>query len=140
MLLKSIHIAFSGATSNAEDLLSPFLELNASPFDPQAAPTRERLLSRTTKLVENMLRWRKYTGDRHDIDKMCVRLLNDWILPVAESGWEVGGERKVSQVTNSVLCRSASSYSILGDGRFATGISELSQSDDVTAMTTCYTS
>ncbi|KAH0832088.1 GCFC-domain-containing protein [Lanmaoa asiatica] len=98
MILKSVHTVFDRATSNAEDLLTPFVKLNLSPFDPEAVPARQRLLSRAIKLLESMLRWRKYAGDKHAIGKVCARLVNDCILPIAESGWEVGGERKVRQV------------------------------------------
>lgn len=100
MILKSVHTVFDSATSNAERLLAPYVKLNHPPFDPEAAPARQRLLSRTVKLLENMLRWRKYAGDKLAIGTLCARLVSDCILPIAESGWEVGGERKVRQVTN----------------------------------------
>jgi GC-rich sequence DNA-binding factor len=96
-MLKSVHTVFDSATSTAEDLLAPFVKLNHPPFDPEAAPARQRLLSRAVKLLENMLRWRKYTGDRHAVGRLCARLVNECILPIAESGWEVGGEGKVRQ-------------------------------------------
>ena len=100
MILKSVHTVFESATSNAEDLLAPFVKLNHPFFDPEAAPARQRLLSRAVKLLENMLRWRKYAGDKHAVGRLCVRLVNNCILPIAENGWEVGGERKVRQVIN----------------------------------------
>ncbi|KAG8214632.1 nineteen complex-related protein 2-domain-containing protein [Butyriboletus roseoflavus] len=71
MILKSVHTVFDSATSNAEDLLSPFVNLNCPPFDPEAGPARRRLLSRAIKLLENMLRWRKYAGDKHAVGKLC---------------------------------------------------------------------
>ena len=86
-----------------EDLLSPFVKLNHSPFDPDGLPARQRLLSRAIKLLENMLRWRKYAGDKHAIGKLCVRLVNNFILPIAESGWEVGGEHKIHQVSIKIF-------------------------------------
>ncbi|KAF8551693.1 GCFC-domain-containing protein [Imleria badia] len=100
MILKSVHTLLDSATTSAEDLLSPFVKLNHPPFDPEAVPARERLLSRAVKLLENMLRWRKYIADKHAVGRLCTRLVNDYILRIAEGGWEVGGERKVCQVTN----------------------------------------
>lgn len=100
MISKSVHTVFEGATSDAEHLLAPFVELNHPRFDPEAAPGRQRLLSRAIKLLENMLRWRKYAGDKHAVGRVCGRLVNNCILPIAESGWEVGGEQKVRQVIN----------------------------------------
>lgn len=110
MISKSVHTVFDSATSNAEDLLAPFVKLNCLPFDPEAAPARQRLLSQAIKLLENMLRWRKYAGDKYAISKVCARLVNNCILPIAESGWEVGGERKVRQVINEV---SFSSFNVI---------------------------
>ena len=100
MILKSVHTVFESATSNAEDLLAPFVKLNHPFFDPEAASARQRLLSRAVKLLENMLRWHKYAGDKHAVGRLCVRLVNNCILPIAENGWGVGGERKVRQVIN----------------------------------------
>lgn len=112
MILKTVYTVFDDATSNAEGALSPFVKLNRSPFDPEGVPARRRLLCRGVKLLENMLRWRKYAGDRHAIGQLCVRLVNDCILPIAENGWEVGGKQKISQVLIRVLaCHSTSSYS-----------------------------
>lgn len=102
MISKSVHAIFDSATSNTKDLLAPFVKLNCPPFDPEAVHARRRLLSRAIKLLENMLRWRKYAGDKHPTGNLCARLVNDYILPIAESGWEVGGKQKVLQVINEV--------------------------------------
>lgn len=56
------------------------------------------------KLLENMLRWRKYAGDNYAVGDLCVRLINSYILPIAESGWEDGGEPKIRQVTIFLCC------------------------------------
>ncbi|KAG9315745.1 GCFC-domain-containing protein [Chiua virens] len=98
IVLKSVHTTFEKAMSNAGQLLVPYLNLANSPFDPEMVPSRQRLLSRAVKLLENMLRWRKYAGDKHAVGKLCAQLINDYIFPIAETGWEVGGERKVRQV------------------------------------------
>lgn len=98
IILKSVYTVFDNATFNVENVLTPFVKLNYSPFDPEGVPARERLLSRSIKLLENMLRWRGYAGDKHAFGELCVRLVNNCILGIAESGWEVGGEQKMREV------------------------------------------
>ena len=100
MILKSVHGVLDSATSNAEHLLSPFVKLNQPPFDPEAVLARKRLLARAIKLLENMSRWRKYAADKDAVGELCTRLVNGYILPIAESGWDVGGERKIRQASN----------------------------------------
>lgn len=82
-------------------LLLPYLPLNRPPFNPEAIPARQRFLHRRIKLAQNIVRWRKYTQERFGIGGLVSRLLMQDFMPVAESGWEVGGEecaRKVSLI------------------------------------------
>ncbi|KAH7098970.1 nineteen complex-related protein 2-domain-containing protein [Auriculariales sp. MPI-PUGE-AT-0066] len=60
-------------------------------FDPQAPPARRRFLARRLKLLRNLVRWRKYSGERFGAGELVTRLLQEGMLPVAESGWDVGG-------------------------------------------------
>jgi len=60
-------------------------------FDPQAPPARRRFLARRLKLVRNLSRWRKYTGERFGVGELVTRVLRECMIPVAEGGWEVGG-------------------------------------------------
>ena len=56
---------------------------------------------RQHKLLHNVIRWRKYAGDKYGLGLLATSLVSDCIFPVAEGGWEVGGEdvmRKVSAV------------------------------------------
>ncbi|TFK52235.1 GCFC-domain-containing protein [Heliocybe sulcata] len=97
-LLKAVFELFSGAVDNIESLLSPYLSLNAPRFDPEAIPARKRILARQMKLLNNILRWRKYTSDKFGIGELGTRLVRDSMLPIAESGWEVGGEETARRV------------------------------------------
>jgi hypothetical protein len=51
-----------------------------------------------SKLLANLLAWRKYTGERYGIGELVERLLGRVLLPVAEGGWEVGGENVIRKV------------------------------------------
>ncbi|KIN99575.1 hypothetical protein M404DRAFT_16456 [Pisolithus tinctorius Marx 270] len=98
MILKSVHSVFENATIAAETLLSPFLRFNRPQFDPEAIAARNRLLTKASKLFDVMLRWRKFTGDKLGTGQVCVRLIKNYVLPIARSGWEVGGEEKTRQM------------------------------------------
>ncbi|TFK91874.1 GCFC-domain-containing protein [Polyporus arcularius HHB13444] len=106
LLLKSVHTVFSTAVEATEATLAPFLELNQPRFDPAAIPARRRFLTRRYKLLRNLVQWRKHAGDRYGLGTLAIRLVTSSMLPVAESGWEVGGEdimRKVVQALPSEL-------------------------------------
>ncbi|KAI0699950.1 nineteen complex-related protein 2-domain-containing protein [Cerioporus squamosus] len=106
LLLKSVHTVFTAAVEATETTLAPFLELNQPRFDPAAIPARKRFLTRRYKLLRNLLQWRKHAGDRYGLGALATRLVTSSMMPVAESGWEVGGEdtmRKVVQALPSEL-------------------------------------
>ena len=92
ILLKAPFVVFQRATTAAEESLAPYLALNKPRFDPEAIPARRRYLWRCYKLLSNMVRWRKYAGERYGLGNVITSLLAKCMLPVAESGWEVGGE------------------------------------------------
>jgi hypothetical protein len=46
---------------------------------------------RAARLLTNLLRWRRYTKERHGLGLLCGEILSDILLPVARGGWEVGG-------------------------------------------------
>ena len=101
-LLKSAFNVFHDAVISTQALLAPSLGPTnpGAPFDPQSLPARRRFLMRRLKLLENLIRWRKYTGERVGIGELASKLINTCILAVAEKGWEMGGEdalRKVSR-------------------------------------------
>ena len=98
LLLKSVHTVFNAAIRTTETTLAPFLELNQPRFDPAAIPARRRFLTRRYKLLRNLLQWRKYAGDRYGLGALATRLVSSVMLPVAESGWEVGGEEMMRKV------------------------------------------
>lgn len=98
MLLKSVFTAFQRAVETTESTLVPYLALNNARFDPEAIPARRRYLARRTKLASNIVRWRKYSGERFGIGMLLTTLSTRCMLPIAESGWEVGGENCMREV------------------------------------------
>lgn len=102
MFLKSVCTVFQDSlTVTANQLaisLSPRNSMGA-PFDPQADPARRRFLVRRIKLLINLLKWRKYSGERFGIGELVTKLIRSCVLPVVERAWDIGGEdfiRKVS--------------------------------------------
>lgn len=98
MVLKSVYTTFENVVIAAESLLSPFIRYNNPQFDPEGIAARRRLLTRASKLIDMMLRWRKYTGEKLGLGQLCVRFVNNYVLPISRSGWEVGGEEKARQI------------------------------------------
>ncbi|GLB38206.1 putative nineteen complex-related protein 2 [Lyophyllum shimeji] len=94
ILLKSIVTSFESAISETETLVTKFKAIRRGPpaFDPEAIPARRRFLARRLKLLKNLLRWRKYAGERFGVGALAKRLVETTLLDVATSGWEVGGE------------------------------------------------
>jgi GC-rich sequence DNA-binding factor len=77
-----------------------YLELNRPQFDPEAIPARLRLLSHQRKLLANILRWKKFSGSFFGIDELVERVLSDVMLPIAETGWDVGGRDSMVEVSS----------------------------------------
>ncbi|KAG6334692.1 hypothetical protein ID866_4391 [Astraeus odoratus] len=98
MILRSVHTVFNDAVTAAETFLSPFTQFNHPHFEPEGIAARNRLLNRASKLLDMMLRWRKYTGEKLGAGELCVRFLRNYVLPIARSGWEIGGEDKARQM------------------------------------------
>ena len=104
MLLKSVFTVFQAAVDATDSTLAPYLALNRPRFDPEAIPARRRYLTRRYKLLRNMLQWRKYSGERFGLGQLAQNFVSNDMLPVAEGGWEVGGEeymRKVCRLTRN---------------------------------------
>ena len=70
----------------------------APAFDPEAVPARRRFLARRVKLLQNLLRWRKHTGERFGISSIVSKLVEGCVIDVAQNGWEAGGEEFAHQV------------------------------------------
>ncbi|KAL7280100.1 hypothetical protein ACG7TL_006515 [Trametes sanguinea] len=102
LVLKAVHTVFAAAVAATETSLAPFLELNQPRFDPAAIPARRRFLTRRYKLLRNLLQWRRYAGDRYGLGVLATRLVTSSMLPVAETGWEVGGEEIMRKVAQSL--------------------------------------
>jgi GC-rich sequence DNA-binding factor len=101
MFLKAFLGVFQDTVNSLRSSQDPFLALDKPPFHPGAIPARKRLLSRQEKLMTNILRWRRYTNSQFGIDEVARDLMVNCILPVAKSGWEVGGEESVHRVGSS---------------------------------------
>ncbi|KAL5482670.1 hypothetical protein ACEPAI_9264 [Sanghuangporus weigelae] len=101
LLQKTIHGTFRQAIDDHATLIQPYLEVRGnSRFDPEAIPARQRFLYRRYKLLINFLRWRKYAGEKFGAGEMVSRLVNQHMRPIAETGWEVGGERIMEKSMN----------------------------------------
>ncbi|THH30125.1 hypothetical protein EUX98_g4055 [Antrodiella citrinella] len=92
MILKSIFTVFQTTFEDVEGTLSTYLALNKPRFDPEAIPARRRYLMRRYKLLVNIVRWRKYAGDKYGLGLLASDIVSNCVFPVAEEGWEVGGE------------------------------------------------
>ncbi|KAI9512388.1 nineteen complex-related protein 2-domain-containing protein [Russula earlei] len=99
MFLKAAFSIFEEAVNDLISSQDPFLALNNPPFHPEAIAARKRLLARQEKLMINLIHWRMYTTSLFSIDEVTKNLLMNCIVPVARSGWEVGGEVCVRRVS-----------------------------------------
>jgi GC-rich sequence DNA-binding factor len=107
MLLKSVAGCFQAAISTTEESVVKYTQTQSQQarvagFNPDAIPARRRFLNRRVKLVKNLLRWRKYTGERFGLGVMLARLIELSVVPIAEGGWEVGGEDIVRKVSDHI--------------------------------------
>ena len=98
MLLKSVSLAFQAAVDAEDELIGPHLQVNQPRFDPEAIPARRRYLNRRVKLVQTLLRWRKHFGKGSGIEGLVKRVVDVVIVPVADGGWELGGEKCLRKV------------------------------------------
>lgn len=75
-------------------------------FDPEAQDARTRYLARCAKLIGNIVKWRRYAKERDGLGLLVQELLVEVFVPVAQTGWEVGGLdalRKAGPLTPSFL-------------------------------------
>ncbi|THH09290.1 hypothetical protein EW146_g8722 [Bondarzewia mesenterica] len=98
ILLKAVYHCFQEAVTETDSLEKKHRALNNPRFDPEAIPSRRRFLSRQRKLLSNLLRWKKYAGELFGLGELSARLVQECMLPAAESGWEVGGEAIMRKV------------------------------------------
>jgi len=89
---------FQRAVVDTEQHLNKYSTAKGPPISPETIPARRRFLARRVKLLTNLLRWRKFMGDHHEACLLATRLVDDCILGVAESGWDVGGEEIAKNV------------------------------------------
>ncbi|SJL07673.1 uncharacterized protein ARMOST_11023 [Armillaria ostoyae] len=101
MLFKTMLTLFDNAIAETEALLSKYRSLGqtAMSFNPESIPARRRFLVRRIKLLQNLSRWRRFTGERYGIGQSITRLVDGTLLSVAEEGWDVGGEELMHKVS-----------------------------------------
>jgi len=109
-ILKSVVTAFDRAVSELEESITKYITSHhrLPGFNPDSIPSRRRLLNRYTKLLKNMVRWRKYAKERFGIGALITRHVENCIVAVARTGWDVGGEeitlkaRTIAHSTNMI--------------------------------------
>ncbi|KDQ09945.1 hypothetical protein BOTBODRAFT_36752 [Botryobasidium botryosum FD-172 SS1] len=102
-LLKAVIQTFRTAVSESATALQPWLSSSLPPaFDPASIPARRRYLTRQLKLLANLVRWRKHTGDRFGAGELLQRLVEEVMLPVARSGWDVGGQEIMQKAVKAL--------------------------------------
>lgn len=68
-------------------------------FDPASIPARQRYMNRIRRLVENVIKWRRYAKERDGLGLMVSELVEVVLLGVAEGGWDVGGREVLERVS-----------------------------------------
>ncbi|KAE9393867.1 hypothetical protein BT96DRAFT_967114 [Gymnopus androsaceus JB14] len=103
IFFKAVIMCFTNAVSDHESLLAKFTSTagsrSASAFDPEAIPARKRFLARQVKLVTNLMRWRRCTGELFGVGQLITRIVDGCMLDVADDGWDVGGEEALKKIT-----------------------------------------
>lgn len=86
--------AFEKAISTTETSVTQYIIGHQSRvgFNPEAVYARKRFLNRRVKLLGNLMRWRKYSGEQFGLGLLVGKLVERSIINVAEGGWDVGGE------------------------------------------------
>ncbi|KZS89449.1 hypothetical protein SISNIDRAFT_416795 [Sistotremastrum niveocremeum HHB9708] len=105
-LLRSVTFAFESATSTIESVLLPAVSLTqsssssyrASPFNPESLLSRQRFINRRLKLLQNLLRWRKFLVS-HKLDQVENAVMRS----VEECVGRILGERGLGFIVESAL-------------------------------------
>jgi GC-rich sequence DNA-binding factor len=100
ILLRSVLARFETTVSDTEARVSRYRSTaRAAPaFDPETIPARRRFLAKHVKLLQNLMTWRKHTGERFGIGALATRLVDSCIVDFAQDGWEVGGDEFARRV------------------------------------------
>ncbi|KAJ6508474.1 nineteen complex-related protein 2-domain-containing protein [Mycena sanguinolenta] len=103
VLLKTVLASFQAAIAETTRLVDKYklaASAGAAAFDPASIPARTRFLNRRTKLLRNLIKWRKCAGERFGIDESVSRLV-DSISETAQGGWD-GGQMFIDQARTIV--------------------------------------
>ncbi|KAJ7432756.1 nineteen complex-related protein 2-domain-containing protein [Mycena galericulata] len=102
ILLKSVLTVFRAAISENEKTVENIKSAKAAAaFDPASIPARSRFLNRRIKLLRNLVKWRKYSGERFGIGDTISRLVDGSISDIARGGWD-GGHPFIEQAHSLV--------------------------------------
>ncbi|KAJ3784612.1 nineteen complex-related protein 2-domain-containing protein [Lentinula aff. detonsa] len=99
---KAVISCFAEVVSENEALLVKYTAdyQSASGFNPEAIPARKRYLAQQVKLIKNLIKWRKSTGELFGVGQLITRVLDGLILNAADSGWDVGGEEALKEIAS----------------------------------------
>ena len=130
MLIKSLTPPFREAIEATRSLILPSLDAHNPPpaFDPASVKSRRRFLIRRTKLLVNLITWHKAVGEVPEIDELVRKLLVDVMLPIAQTGWDVGGQEIMSKVnvlpvaSHHILISPLKGQGIVTEGNGETGM------------------
>ncbi|KAJ7830261.1 hypothetical protein B0H13DRAFT_1916000 [Mycena leptocephala] len=104
VLLKTVLMVFQAAITENASLIEKYKLASstgpAAAFDPASTPARTRFLNRRMKLLRNMMKWKKYTGERFGIGEGVSRLV-DSISDIAQGGWD-GGQMFIDEARKVV--------------------------------------
>ncbi|KAK7005823.1 GC-rich sequence DNA-binding factor-like protein [Favolaschia claudopus] len=107
VLLRTVFTVFQAAIADQASLAEKYQSAGAaSAFNPASIPARTRYLNRRLKLLKNLVRWRKYAGERLGIGE-SIRGLVDGITETAQGSWD-GGQTFVDQIRTIVASLPAS--------------------------------
>ncbi|KAF5389187.1 hypothetical protein D9757_003414 [Collybiopsis confluens] len=96
---KAVIACFTKAVLENEILLAKHVTTSGSlAFDPEAISARNRFLATQLKLVSNLLRWRKSTGELFGVGQLILRIVDGAMLNIADGGWDVGGEEAIKKL------------------------------------------
>ncbi len=85
-----------------EKLVAQYRDIDRRvPFNPEAIPARQRFVARRIKLLRNLIRWRKYAGERFGLGRLVDRILVEGsTIEILHEGWDIGGMAMAHMVSD----------------------------------------
>ncbi|TFK73624.1 hypothetical protein BDN72DRAFT_893804 [Pluteus cervinus] len=103
-LIKSVFSVFQNAVAETEKLVAQYRDIDRRvPFNPEAIPARQRFVARRIKLLRNLIRWRKYAGERFGLGRLVDRILVEGsTIEILHEGWDIGGMAMAHMISTSM--------------------------------------